>query len=513
MVIGVAAVASVSLGPIGVGITLLLTTGFLLLDVTAAVDAWEAMPARSVIGAIVAILAVSVLGVWRGSLPEVVLDPRMQASTAASAVVRSMPQPGARFDMALVQVETIATTSPEPIAVSQPVLALIPVSTRANVGDRLWLEGSFSSLAELEPGFRDYVAGRGAVGVYRAYAARIDLQGHSPLRWLVDLQREVARRFRHALPGDVGELAAGIVSGDDSGLSEDASVAFRTVGLSHLTAVSGQNIAILAGLVVMLVPGRSVRRSALFQVGTLAIVWLYVGMTGFGPPAIRAGLFLTASLLAVRLGRRPDYLTIVALVSGGMLLVEPTYVRSVSFWLSMAASAALVTAFGWPTGGMRRWIMRAFMALITAQLATLPIAVAVFGTWSIGSIPANLLVGPLMELAFPLCFALAIALSGIPVLAPMLAWLVEIPLAATLAIAKHLAERFPAQDLAAGGTLVLMAMTVPCLVSIALLSEDARRWLAREQERRTGDPVGAVALVLGLAGGGMMVVLIAGMVR
>ncbi|MGB3327878.1 MAG: ComEC/Rec2 family competence protein, partial [Thermomicrobiales bacterium] len=337
-------------------------------------------------------------------------------------------------------------------------------------------------LAGLEPGFRNYVASRQATGVYRGYGARLLETGDSPLRPLVVLRRDLTDRLRRVLPGDLGALAAGIVTGDDSALSDETANAFQVSGLSHITAVSGQNIAILAGLVTLLFRGQAVRRLIIIQIATLLVVWLYVGVTGFGAPAIRAGLFVTCAVAASRLGRRPDFLTILALVSGGMLLANPAYRASVSFWLSMAASAALVTFIGVPSGGIRMWVVRTGGALAAAQLATVPIAIAVFGTWSLGSVPANLIVGPVMELAFPICFLLAACVYLLPIAAPVIAVLAEGPLALSIGTARGVAFLFPQTDLAAGGVLVVLAAALPCLALICLLSEDMRRW-GRRLER------------------------------
>ncbi|MGN6483768.1 MAG: ComEC/Rec2 family competence protein [Thermomicrobiales bacterium] len=501
LLIGLAAMAGVSLGAVGVVMALMIALGFLLLD------AGDRLDLRRVVGAAVMVLVVSVIGATRGEPHLPPLDPRLGGAESAIGIVRSMPQPGGRFDTAIVDVESVILEDGTSIPVSLPVLASFPVSLRANVGDRIALGGEFTPLAGLEPGYRRYVEGRQAVGVFRGYGASVLVAGSSPRRVLVDVRRELADRLRRAIPGDAGALAAGIVTGDDSALTDETADAFQAAGLSHVTAVSGQNIAILAGFAALLLRGHARRRLPV-QVAILALVWLYVGMTGFGAPAIRAGVFVTCAFAASWAGRRPDYLTILALTSGGMLLVFPAYVGSVSFWLSMAASTALVTAFGWPSQGAVSWIGRSVAALITAQLATLPISIAIFGAWSPGSVLANLIVAPLMQVAFPLCFLLAVCLFALPAVAPVVAVAAHLPLVATVGTANALATVFPQSELAAGGMLVVLAAALPCAAGIALLSEDVRRWGRRQARWFAGDPGDLAAAVGGIVVGGAVVLLV-----
>ncbi|HWK79707.1 MAG TPA: ComEC/Rec2 family competence protein [Thermomicrobiales bacterium] len=501
--IGLAAMAGVALGGRGILVAVMVTLGFLLLDAFAD----DRPDALRVIVATALVLVAASFGALRGTPDLPVPDPRLEGAESAIGIVRSMPQPGGRFDTAMMTVESVDLADGTTLAVSLPVLASFPVSLRANIGDRVVLGGEFTPLAGLEPGYRRYVEGRQAVGVFRGYGASILSEGTSPRRLLVDMRRDLADRLRRAIPGDAGALAAGIVTGDDSALRDETADAFRAAGLSHVTAVSGQNIAMLAGIVPLLLRGRARQRLPM-QIGILIAVWLYVGMTGFGAPAIRAGVFVTCAFAATWFGRRPDFLTILALASGGMLLACPAYVASVSFWLSMAASAALVTAFGWPSGGAMAWVTRSVAALTTAQLATVPIAIAIFGAWSPGSVLANLIVGPLMQVAFPLCFLLALCLYVLPFVAAFVAVAAELPLVLTIWTANAVSGAFPQSDLAAGGFLVVLAAAIPCVAGIAWLSEDARRWGRRQGARFSGEPADVAAAIGGIAVGCAVVLLV-----
>jgi len=493
---GLAALAGTSLGVPGALATALLAAGFIHLD---SVD-W-----RSAGAALSAVIIVAMIGAMRSPVPATPPDPHLDEATSVVGVVSSMPNPGARSETALFAIDAVTLPDGTTVSVDSVVLAAIPKAYGANVGDRLVLTGAFTPLEGLEPGYRHYVIGRQAAGVFVSYGATIVHRGSSPRRLLVDLRRELTDRLRRAIPGDAGALAAGIVTGEDSALGEETEQDFRTAGLSHVTAVSGQNIAMLAGLLALLARGQSRRARMGVQIVIIAATWLYVGMPGFGAPAIRAGCFVTLAILAVWCGRRPDFLTIVALVSGGMVLIQPSYVASVSFWLSAAASAALVTVFGWPAGGVGAWAKRSLTALATAQLATMPIAIATFGAWSPGSIPANLIVAPLMQVAFPLCFLLAAVLMVVPAGAPVIALAAEMPLVATLATARIVASWIPKATLAAGGAVVVAAVAIPCGAFIAVMSEDVRRWSRRQALAVAEEPATLARAMGGILAGAAVI--------
>ncbi len=224
-------------------------------------------------------------------------------------------------------------------------------------------------------------------------------------------------------------------------------------------------------------------------------------LVGLGPGAVRAGLFATIMLPAARLGRRPDPLTALMLASAAMLLARPAFAENVGFWLSMAASAAMVTAISRRRVAGAGWWWQGIISLLAAQVATFPITFWAFDGWSAASLIANLVVGPLVAIVFPIAFMLA----GIQMIAPwvgdVVAWIPKVGADAIISIVTSLAGEFPLvrSGMMSPATVLLLASMSG--VAIAVLSEDAHRWLQRLVTARSLVPSSTSAALLGIGFG------------
>lgn len=497
LLIGIAFTAGVALGPVG-----LFVAPALLLLFTAAKG--ESFGSYATFGRILfALTLCSLLGIGRGMMVEAPNGTgNLSGSDGGEGVVVGLPQAGSSGERVLVAVDKITFGEGSEHVVDRNVLAFLPPASAVNVGDRLALVWSYETLESLPPGFGTYARNQAAEGIVRVWVVDILETGSSPLRTFVDARRAVSKRLESLIPGDAGALAAGIVTGDDSRLSDAARDAFLQTGTSHITAVSGQNVAILIGLVYLVLRTRRRKRMIVVQVGILALVWAYTLFAGFNPPSVRAALFVTMVLFAGRFGRRPDIATVLSLTTALMLMFDPGYVHSVSFWLSIVSSAALVTCISLETEmGLKRTLQAIALPLVAAQLATIPITIGTFGMWSVGSLIANALVAPLITFAFPATFVLAMVAFAAPGLAPYMAWIPAAILQMVVAIVERVAVTFPTLDLDAIGSPIIMAMIIPSLIGIALLSVDARRWGERlvDSARRAPMPfaLGAAGLILG----------------
>jgi ComEC/Rec2-related protein len=215
---------------------------------------------------------------------------------------------------------------------------------------------------------------------------------------------------------------AGIVFGARVGLPPELKAAMSTTGTSHLTAVSGANVAMVAGALTVLTT-RLVGRApaALVAIGC---VWLYTLLVGAPPSALRAATMATFALAAAGLGRQPD--AIVGLVAAAALLLawDPGLAADLGFQLSVAATAGLILLtptlelwLGWLPRGVRGHVGMA----IAAQIATLPIIVGTFQRISLVSLPANVLAAPTIPPLMTLGVGLA-ALGFLPGFDGVLGW-------------------------------------------------------------------------------------------
>ena len=283
-----------------------------------------------------------------------------------------------------------------------------PARPETQLGDRIRVHGQADPIVDLSPGMAGYARSRDAVGTLRSSTVEILSAENSRWRTLAPVRQDVVRALRRALPGDGGALLAGFVTGDDSALSTDVDRAFRRTGTSHITAVSGANIALLVGLAVVLGSRAGWRRNWAWQLTTLATLWSYAALTGLNPPVVRAALLATGALAAVRFERRPDHLTLLALTAGGMVLIDPSQIRSLSFQLSFTAFFALLLALPlFPGNSWRSVLGMAVILPAVAHVATLPLLLGISGGFSLFSIPANILIAPAVSAAFPLALLTA----------------------------------------------------------------------------------------------------------
>ena len=171
-----------------------------------------------------------------------------------------------------------------------------------------------------------------------------DVDGGGPIARASNRVRATIERAADALPEPDGALYRGLVIGDDRDQPRDMIDRFRASGLSHLTAVSGQNVAfVLAACGPLLVRMRPLPRWAL----TVAVIAWFVALTRFEPSILRAGVMAGLSATAYVTGRERSPVRILALAVSALLLIDPMLAWSIGFWLSVGATAGVCTAGPW----------------------------------------------------------------------------------------------------------------------------------------------------------------------
>jgi competence protein ComEC len=204
------------------------------------------------------------------------------------------------------------------------------------------------------------------------------------------------------MPAREAALARGFVLGEDERIDERTTDDFRRSGLSHLLAVSGQNVALLALLAMPLLAalGMPLRTRLVWLLGLIAV---YVPLAGAGPSIQRAGIMGALSVLATLAGRRASRLYALAIAAVVLLAVEPSIGADVGWQLSFAAvlgilifAAPLRGALGGRlgTGGWRRPLIEGAAMTIAATIATAPLIAFHFEAVSTLTLLANLLVLP-----------------------------------------------------------------------------------------------------------------------
>jgi competence protein ComEC len=189
-------------------------------------------------------------------------------------------------------------------------------------------------------------------------------------------------------------LLAGFLLGDTRGVPQDLTEQFRAAGLTHLTAVSGENVAFVMALFAPLL-----RRSGLRGRVVLALVVLvcFGTMTRWEPSVLRAIAMAMVALLAGALGRPTTGLRVLVLAAIALLLVDPFLVHQVGFLLSCGASLG-IALFSRPITARLRgpiWMREVLGVTAAAQVGVAPVLIPVFGSMPLVALPANLLAVPL----------------------------------------------------------------------------------------------------------------------
>lgn len=266
------------------------------------------------------------------------------------------------------------------------------------------------------------------------YSRAIDELGWTAAHYAYrDLARQALFARIEAMGYRPGGLFRALVTGSRSRLTREQQRLFRESGSSHLLALSGMHLGIIAA-VSFLVAKRVLGRRAAFM-ATLAACIIYIYLVGMRPSLLRA-LAMLALAGSVRLsGRRSDAVNSFALAISTLILLMPSLVHQLSFQLSALSIVgilgpgvrirALLAPF------LPRRVAMGLAAAAGAQLVTAPLALAVFGTVYPVALMSSLVLIPLVSLfvwSGLLWLALTLAVGQVPaalLLLPRQAWLIQ----------------------------------------------------------------------------------------
>lgn len=300
----------------------------------------------------------------------------------------------------------------------------IPVTVRWRTGnDRVEVGATVRGRAILHPD-----------DVKRRSSYRIAVRGPLEIAAPTSRGSRMATLIRHSLADAAGAhdpdarlgatLLPGLVLGDTSAQSRELADDLRTSGLSHLTAVSGANVAIVLGAVLWLLQRTRMRRALRFVCLGMLLV-LFVAVVQPQPSVMRAAVMGAISLYALATGATKQSAAALWLSVIVLLLLDPFMAWQYGFGLSVAATAGLIVLQPLLAERLpKHRVLNAVLVTVAAQIATLPLLLAMGAppTWL--SIPANVLAEPLVAPAtvsgFVATTLAAFALLPVPVLSPAL---------------------------------------------------------------------------------------------
>lgn len=261
------------------------------------------------------------------------------------------------------------------------------------------------------------------------------------------VKNKFAATVNRLLPEPQAAFLGGILYGARQSIPADLKEDFKKTGTTHLIAVSGYNISIVAGFIIAFLSYLWIPRKAAFPLATLAII-LFVILTGAGASVVRAGIMGLIVLLAKNVGRLSSMRNLLVFAAAAMLLQNPKILAlDLGFQLSFAATIGLVVMSPYFAEKLKfvptcLGLREAVSATLSAIIFTLPLLLYNFGLFSLIAPVANILVVPFIPLTMSMGFAAALlGLLYLP-LGAVAGWLVWVPLTYEISVIKFLAK-FP----------------------------------------------------------------------
>ncbi len=320
-------------------------------------------------------------------------------------------------------------------------------------GDRVRVAGAPLTPPELDTfSYRDYLARQGIYTLIPNARVEVLSRGHGDgfTQALLTLKRQAQALIARALPEPQASLLIGILLGQESGISADVREDFNATGASHVIAISGFNMALIAGFLSRALALIWPARRALTASASALVIGAYTLFVGADPAVVRAAIMSILLISAPLFHRRtyvPASLAFAALV---MSLIDPFVLWDVGFQLSFAAVMGLALFARPLEDGFRRLIAPLFsneraeqivrvlneplIVTLAAQVTTLPLIVLYFGRFSLASFAVNFLILPVQA---PLLIlgglATLVGLALLPLAQPLywaswlfLTWTVEV---------------------------------------------------------------------------------------
>ncbi len=211
---------------------------------------------------------------------------------------------------------------------------------------------------------------------------------------LIEFKKFFVRRLEVLLPEPQNSFLAGILVGNRHSIPQDLTDALSITGTTHIIAISGFNITIIAAAIDAILLFFFSRRVS-FVIALLCIV-LFVIMVGASASAVRAGIMGVLAMLALNLGRINTINNALAMTAAIMLIINPQILHfDLGFLLSFAALMGLVyigPIFSMYFTKVPKFLNAYLVPSTAAYITTLPILLIYFGRFSLVAIPVNVLI-------------------------------------------------------------------------------------------------------------------------
>ncbi|MPZ24414.1 MAG: DNA internalization-related competence protein ComEC/Rec2, partial [Dehalococcoidia bacterium] len=385
-------------------------------------------PLEAFLALALALLATAALLHYQARLPSSELTGVARLNDGGEVELRGLvdeePERRERTQQVRIEVDAYRGEGGSWVETSGHVLVTARLFPEYDYGDFVELRGELETPARDLDGFdyRDYLArqGIGSVSLFPSLRRTGSGGGNDITRFVNGLRNGLARGIEVSMPEPEASLATGILLGKRSSIPEDVTDDFNRSGISHLIAISGFNVLLVAGFSTSLLWPLIGRRGALLI--SMGVIVLYAVLVGGSPSVLRATLMGLVVLGAELSGRPGRSLSALVLTVAALTIVSPRLLDDVSFQLSVVATAGIVIgarplaeAMGRVGGGLLQggaggFLTEQLSVTLAASVAVLPIMAMTFGRVSLVALPANLLAGPAFLVV--ILASLASALAG-----------------------------------------------------------------------------------------------------
>ena len=369
---------------------------------------------------------------------------------------------GSSADVLIVEVSADAG---ERVATRVPVRVLgLATEERLPLGSRL--EG-LVRLMPLEPG-DDRVA------LVRTLTPLDSVARPAPLLGVADDLRAGFLELMRPFGGDGADLLPGLAIGDTTAVGDDLDEAMKRSALSHLTAVSGANCAIVVGLVLGIGALARWRRPVRVGVALVALAGFVVLVTP-EPSVVRAAVMASVVLVALASGRPARGLPVLGVAVLGIVVLDPWISREYGFTLSVLATAALLVLAG-PLAERLGRVLPAPLALwiavpLAAQLLCQPVLIMLAPEVPLSGVVANVLAAPAAPVATIVGMIACLLAPVIPPLATLVAAIAWVPSAWIAGVAR-VSSGLPGALLpwpeGVAGAMLLATLTLVGLIAVGV---------------------------------------------
>ncbi|MBQ3469367.1 ComEC/Rec2 family competence protein [Candidatus Saccharibacteria bacterium] len=285
----------------------------------------------------------------------------------------------------------------------------------------------FTQVVNLDVRRSDYLTISGELlpsfGTYSASIFRpeiVNLARPEPGDLFLQIRDFFAQGIKDYLPAKEVSIGLGYLLGQKSGVDESFSEALRVVGLTHIIVTSGAHLGILIGVARKIFGKISRFASLLFSI---IFTIIFIGITGVSASMLRASFVVILSLICWYYGRHIHPARLILLAAATTLIISPSYISELGWLLSFASFSGIMIVAPFLTkffyGPQRKpgFLPSTIISTLSASILCIPILLYFFGSISLISIFANLLILPTISIAMGLTFLTGVFAIFLPFLA------------------------------------------------------------------------------------------------